>query len=285
MSAHGSASVLFSPISRLPSVILSLPTFITTDVLAADSSLTLGEDAAHHMRVLRLEAGARVQLADGQGSRGVGTVLRIAKRNATVQVNQCEFTDPLPPAHLIVPIADRDRMLWLGEKATELGASSWRPVNFRRSRSVSPRGEGPTFQQRLRGRMQAALEQSGGAWLPVPYPDATVETCIAAAPEGVRLVLARDGAPIVQLLQDQPDVPVTIVLGPEGGMEAQELEAFGAAGFRMASLGTSLLRFETAGVAALSVVRAVGASRAWQGGGGATAASASGAGSDSDASA
>jgi len=236
---------------------VSLPTFITTDPLVAESSLTLGEDAAHHMRVLRLEAGARVRMADGQGSRGVGTVLRVAKRNATVQVDQCEFTDPLPPVHLLVPIADRERMLWLGEKATELGASSWRPVLFKRSRSVAPRGEGPTFQQRLRARMASALEQSGGAWLPVPYPDATVETCIAAAPEGIRLVLELDGIPMVSLLELHRHVPVTIVLGPEGGLEEAEREAFGAAGFRSASLGSSLLRFETAGVAALAVARAV----------------------------
>ena len=236
---------------------MSLPTFISTDQLAAESSLTLGEDAAHHMRVLRLEAGARVRLADGQGSRGTGTVLRVAKRNATVHVNHCEFVEPLPAVHLIIPIADRERMLWLGEKATELAASSWRPVLFKRSRSVSPRGEGPTFQQRLRARMASALEQSGGAWLPVPYPDATVETCIAAAPEGVRVVLAREGEPIVQLLAGDPTMPVTIVLGPEGGIEPAELEVFAAAGFRPASLGSSLLRFETAGVAALAVARSV----------------------------
>lgn len=236
---------------------MSLPTFITTDPLVGDASQTLGEDAAHHMRVLRLETGAQVLLADGQGSRGVGTVLRIAKRNATVQVERTEFTEPLPAVHLIVPIADRERMLWLGEKATELAASSWRPVMFRRSRSVSPRGEGPTFQQKLRARMASALEQSGGAWLPVPYPDATVETCIAAAPEGVRLVLAKDGAPIVNVLQGDPTLPVTIVLGPEGGIEPSEEEAFVAGGFQRASLGASLLRFETAGVAALAVARAV----------------------------
>lgn len=236
---------------------MSLPTFITTDPLVAESNLTLGEDAAHHMRVLRLEAGARVRLADGQGARGIGTVIRIAKRNALVKVDGCEFTEPLSPVHLIVPIADRERMLWLGEKCTELGATSWRPVMFRRSKSVSPRGEGPTFQQRLRARMAAALEQSGGAWLPVPFPDATVETCIAAAPDGVRLVLAQGGVPIVSLIQSEPHVPVTIVLGPEGGLEESEIALFVAAGFAAASLGTSVLRFETAGVAALAVARAL----------------------------
>jgi 16S rRNA (uracil1498-N3)-methyltransferase len=105
--------------------------------------------------------------------------------------------------------------------------------------------------------MASALEQSGGAWLPVPFPDATVETCIAAAPAGVRLVLVREGAPIVPLLPHDPAEPVTIVLGPEGGIEPAEVEQFVAAGFQPASLGSSLLRFETAGVGAIAVARAV----------------------------
>lgn len=236
---------------------MSLPTFLTTDQLATDAMLTLGEDAAHHMRVLRLEAGARVRLADGQGGRGTGTVVRVAKRNATVQVDASEFLEPLPPVHLIVPIADRERMLWLGEKATELGASSWRPVLFKRSRSVNPRGEGPVFQQRLRLRMASALEQSGGAWLPTPFPDSTVETSIAAAPEGVRVVLEKGGASMAELMGADLSAPVTIVLGPEGGLEPSELELFAAAGFRPASLGSSLLRFETAGVAAVAIARGI----------------------------
>ena len=113
------------------------------------------------------------------------------------------------------------------------------------------------FLQKLRARMASALEQSGGAWLPATFPDATVETAIAAAPEGVRLVLNMGGASIAPLLPRDSTTPVTIVLGPEGGFEESELQAFGEAGFRPASLGTSLLRFETAGVAAIAVARAI----------------------------
>ena len=54
----------------------------------------------------------------------------------------------------------------LAEKVTELGVTSWRPVVWRRSKSVSPRGEGPTFQGKVRGRMTSALIQSGSGWLP-----------------------------------------------------------------------------------------------------------------------
>jgi 16S rRNA (uracil1498-N3)-methyltransferase len=59
------------------------------------------------------------------------------------------------------------------------------------------------------------------------------------------------------MLATDPAVPITIVLGPEGGIEPTEVETFVKAGFTPASLGASLLRFETAGVAALAVARAV----------------------------
>jgi hypothetical protein len=81
------------------------------------------------------------------------------------------------PIHFRAPVADRERMLWLAEKATELGVATWQAVRFRRSASVSPRGEGAAFHEKVRARMVSALEQSGGAWLPELMADTTVESC------------------------------------------------------------------------------------------------------------
>src|SRR5690606_26704830 len=157
------------------------------------------------------------------------------------------------PVHLLLPVADRDRMLWLAEKAAELGVTSWRPVLWHRSRSVSPRGEGMTFQGKVRARMISALKQSGGAWLPELHPEATVPHALAAAPDGERIALdgAGEAATTISIR-----APVVIALGPEGGIEPDELEQLAAAGFRLASLGPTTLRFETAGVVALGVARA-----------------------------
>jgi len=144
-------------------------------------------------------------------------------------------------------------MLWLAEKATELGITSWRPVMWRRSKSVSPRGEGSTFQGKVRARMTSALLQSGGAWLPDMFPDASVDRAVSAAPAGTRLVLARDGDPIASVPIGEP---VTIALGPEGGMEADELKTFVDGGFHPVRLAETTLRFETAGIAAIAIVLA-----------------------------
>lgn len=263
---------------------MSTPTFVSADAFAAGQQVTLGEDAAHHMRVRRLDVGTRVALLDGSGTRGEGHIVRLAKRNATVLVESAQSVPQPRAVHLLLPIADKERMLWLAEKATELGASSWRPVQFRRSRSVASRGEGTMFTQKVAARMRSAIEQSGSAWLPAIFPDATVERAIAAAPEGTRIVLDGGGAPLACMAisgspqgaapierpgpssdatcaGSGPDPvvapPIVIVIGPEGGIEADELERFTEAGFATKSIGTAILRFETAAVAALGIVQSL----------------------------
>ena len=228
-----------------------LAVFAAPAPLVAGVAVTLGEDVAHHMRVRRVEAGARVRLVDGEGVIAEGTLVRVTKSTAIVDVLEAAAVLPPPPIHLLVPVADRDRMLWLAEKAAELGLTSWRPVHWRRSRSVSPRGEGPGFQQKVRARMLAALAQSEGAWLPTLYPDATPERAIAATPDGARVLLDPDGPPLGAI----GAAPLTIALGPEGGFDRDERDRLVAAGFTPAALGGNILRFETAGVAALAVAR------------------------------
>lgn len=225
-------------------------TFFASDPLVAGGNVTLPEEAAHHIRVARVAVGDCIALRDGTGKAALGTLVKVSRTSALIEVS--EINEMFRPAaiHLLAPVADRDRMLWLAEKATELGVTSWRPVVWRRSKSVSPRGEGPTFQGKVRARMISALIQSGGGWLPEIFPEATVERAVAAAPLGTRLLLARDGEAMAGVPMK---TPITIALGPEGGIEPIEQNAFIGAAFLPVKLGESTLRFETAGVAALAI--------------------------------
>ncbi len=237
----------------------SVATFFAPDPLEAGQTALLGEEVAHHMRVRRVELGDAVRLVDGVGGRALGTLRRLAKGSAHVEVGASVEQVPHPvDIHLLVPVADRERMLWLAEKVTELGISSWRPVTWKRSRSVSPRGEGAAFHAKVRSRMTGALEQSGRAWLPTLYPDAPLDRALVALPEGGRLLLVAGGVPLLSAMRgdDAPQAPIIIAAGPEGGMEDDEVERFTAAGFRPIGLGDGILRFETAALAALAVLRA-----------------------------
>jgi len=228
----------------------SIPAFFCTEPLLPGRPVTLAEDAAHHMRVARIPPGEVVGLRNGAGMTARGTLVKISRASALVDVLDVHEVDRPSPLHLLPPVADRERMLWLAEKATELGITSWRPVVWRRSKSVSPRGEGSTFQAKVRARMTSALLQSGGAWLPDMFPDASVDRAVSAAPAGTRLVLARDGDPIASVAIGEP---TTIALGPEGGMEPDELKTFVDGGFQPVRLTGTTLRFETAGMAAIAI--------------------------------
>lgn len=224
--------------------------FFVEDTVAVGAQVALSVPDAQHIAVLRLGLGERVGLRDGVGGTASGTLVRLGRKNALVEVDQATQVAPARPIHLLVPVADRDRMLWLAEKAAELNVTSWRPVLWQRSRSVSPRGDGPTFRSKVRSRMIAALLQSRSAWLPEIFPEATIDRAIAAAPEGNRVVLDASGTPFrgVELAE-----PVVIAVGPEGGFEAAELAELAAAGFSARSIGASILRFETAAIAGVSV--------------------------------
>jgi 16S rRNA (uracil1498-N3)-methyltransferase len=218
--------------------------------LVAGGSVTLPEEAAHHIRVTRLAVGDCVALRDGAGKAAIGKLVKVSRSFAVVDVDETNEISRPAPIHLLAPVADRDRMLWLAEKATELGVTSWRPVVWRRSKSVSPRGEGPTFQAKVRARMISALIQSGGGWLPDIFPEATIENAVAAAPLGTRVLLSRDGEPMAGVPMK---APVTIALGPEGGIEQAEKNVFIGAAYLPVKLSESTLRFETAGIAAVAI--------------------------------
>lgn len=232
----------------------TVATFFAAEPLVVGGTVTLSDDAAHHIRVARVAVGECVSLRDGAGKAAVGTLVKASRNSALVDVSEISEIPRGAPIHLLAPVADRERMLWLAEKTVELGLTSWRPVVWRRSKSVSPRGEGPTFQAKVRSRMTSALIQSGGGWLPDIFPEATVERAIAAAPLGTRILLAKDGEPIAGVPMR---VPITIALGPEGGMEQAERDLFIGAAFLPVKLGVSTLRFETAGVVAVAIAAAL----------------------------
>jgi 16S rRNA (uracil1498-N3)-methyltransferase len=230
-------------------------TFYHPEEVVAGSAAALGEDAAHHARVKRLAVGDVIRLTDGCGHLATGSISQVKKAGVEIAVDAVRAVAAPPPIHLCAPIGDRDRMLWLAEKAAELSVASWQSIAFRRSMSVNPRGDGPQFAKKLRSRMVAALEQSGGAWLPEIRPEAHPEE-LHSDGRLVRLVLDPRGAPLLAIVPLGARREAMILLGPEGGIEPDEMKHLMASGWRPARLASTTLRFETAGVAAIAALRA-----------------------------
>ncbi|HTI62194.1 MAG TPA: RsmE family RNA methyltransferase [Gemmatimonadaceae bacterium] len=229
-------------------------TFLVDAGVPAFGVARLSERAAHHARVRRLAVGDRVWLTDGAGTRANAELTVVGQNQLEARVLQVETVDRPRAIHLLAPIADRDRMLWLAEKVTELGIASWQAVRFRRSASVSPRGEGAAFGAKLQARVVSALEQSGGTWLPEILGEVEPDE-IQMPPGAAAFVLDKAGTPIL------PELATTIgdlaiVLGPEGGIEPDEAELLAARGWRSVRLAPTTLRFETAGIAAVAIARA-----------------------------
>lgn len=232
----------------------AIATFFADGALRVGEATRLSESASHHAHVRRLVAGDEIRLTNGAGTRAAAELLPIQRNELHARVTALESVPRTNAIHLLPPVADRDRMLWLGEKATELAIATWQPVRFRRSASVSPRGEGPAFATKLRARMIGALEQSGGAWLPEVREE--IDASAVPVPGGAMgFVLDQRGIRILPELAAATG-DTAFVLGPEGGIEPDELQLLAAAGWRSVRLASTTLRFETAAIAAIAIARA-----------------------------
>jgi 16S rRNA (uracil1498-N3)-methyltransferase len=229
-------------------------TFFTDGISEGASSVTLGGDAAQHAKARRLKEGDAARLVDGKGHIATGRIARIGRGEVQVDVENVRIVAAPRPLELIVPVADKERMLWVAEKSTELQVTRWIPVVFARSRSVSPRGEGAKFAEKVAARMRSALEQSGGAWMPAIAGEHVAQNAFReVGKSGSRVLLDISGAPLSTLPTSDA---FALAVGPEGGLEPEERDAAIESGWLPAAIGATILRFETAAIAGIAIVRA-----------------------------
>ncbi|HZS33810.1 MAG TPA: RsmE family RNA methyltransferase, partial [Methylomirabilota bacterium] len=221
----------------------------------AGALVELDPAEVHHLKVRRVKDGAAVELRDGAGLVGTG-VLRLSGRTARVAVLSSARAPRPVPLRLAVAAGDRERFAWLVEKATELGVSDIFPLETALTRGVASRLRGAQV-ERLRRRALEAVKQCGAAWAPVLHPPEPLERFLGRERDGTLWLADRAGEPPPT---PPPSRPVTILVGPEGGLTEGERAAARDAGYRPVRLAEHVLRFETAAlVAAASVSLARGA--------------------------
>ncbi|MBF5005022.1 16S rRNA (uracil(1498)-N(3))-methyltransferase [Diaphorobacter caeni] len=237
-----------------------MPRFHCSLPLATGADISLPPTAARHVQVLRLQPGDEVTLFDGRGGEYTATVTRMGRSDVDVHVTAHTATEREAPVavHLISGMPANERMDWLVEKATELGAASVQPLAAARSVIKLSGERADKRKERWQAIAVSACEQCGRNRLPVIDAPVSLAEWVkkqpaeALAPGAVRVVLSlREGnRPLRELASGATDV--WILHGPEGGLTQEEEDAAIAAGFAPASLGNRVLRAETAAIASLS---------------------------------
>ena len=231
--------------------------------LSADALVALPPGAARHVQVLRLQPGSALTLFNGAGGEWAARVTRMGRSDVEVRVgaHTAVEREARRPVRLMCGLMASDRMDWLVEKATELGAASLTPVLSERSVLRLAGERAAKKRAHWQAVAVAACEQSGRNRLMDVHKQLTFQELIGAAPSGQRLLLslAEDAQSLHAVMAESaPDAPVHVLSGPEGGLSPAEEAAARNAGFSPVRLGPNVLRAETAPLAALAVLTLAG---------------------------
>jgi 16S rRNA (uracil1498-N3)-methyltransferase len=226
------------------------------DEVTTDRAALTGPHAEHLARVLRAQVGQEFEIATGSGVR-LGRIVSVQAGRIEFALGQDVPEHSLPPVSLILSIFKFDRMEWAIEKCTELGAARIVPAISRRTEAHLAAASAKRWQRWQRVARQAA-EQSRRALAPEILSPLPLSKAVAQE-AGVRIVLSefeRNLSLKDALPSDASANEVILALGPEGGWTADELKLFHESNWTAASLGPTILRAETAAIAALAIAMA-----------------------------
>jgi 16S rRNA (uracil1498-N3)-methyltransferase len=224
-----------------------------TDEVSGDRAALVGEHAQHLVRVLRARVGQEFDII------ALGIVRQA--RITSVEESRVEFElgadVPAPVTQkitLLISIFKFDRMEWAIEKCTELGVARIVPVIAQRTETHLASAAIKRVERWQRIAHQAS-EQSRRASVPEIVPPTKLKDAITAS-TGTRIVLSEleEQGRLRDLISEDASVELTLAFGPEGGWTDPELALFREAGWKSATLGNTILRAETAIIAAVAIV-------------------------------
>ena len=219
--------------------------------------VTFPPDRSHQItRVLRLRPADRVFVLDNQGNRFL-TKLTVIDPNATQGqiIEQVMISnEPVSEVHLFVALTQREKLEWIFQKCTEIGVKQFTPVVTERSLSQEMAAN-PRKLERWSKIVMEAAEQSQRERIPEIHPPLPLVDCLSD-PADYKLVAYEDE----KVLSVSDALPVTVpakvvvLVGPEGGFSAEEIDLLAGQGWRTISLGRRILRMETASIVACTLV-------------------------------
>lgn len=232
--------------------------FVSREDLNNDFLVLTAENASH-AKVLRLKIGEQVIVCDGQGNECICTVsdVNLQQISLVVDRRQNSSTEPKVNASIYMAFAKGDKLEHVIQKATELGA--YEIVAFPSARCVS-KPDDKSLKKKLERWQRiaaSAAEQSGRGLVPhVIVLGSYTEALNRAKQADISILFYENerATTLRMVLQARSYSTISLLTGPEGGLEPKEVEQALAAGLQVCTLGTRILRCETAPLCALSAV-------------------------------
>ncbi len=215
------------------------------------------------LRVLRLRVGDEIILLDNQGFEYRTTIERLETSAATGRILEQTACagEPSIALTLFQCALKGDRMEWVLQKGTELGVSAFVPVISERT-VVRPASAIERKYERWHSIVREAAEQCGRGKLPLLLPPLSWQQAVQQANESVRLVPweeAANTASFTAIVKDSFGIGqavrnVSLLIGPEGGISAEEVASAQEFGWRTVTLGPRILRAETAAIVSITAL-------------------------------
>jgi len=232
--------------------------FVSQDELLPEFIVLTGENAAH-AKVLRLKSGEKVLVCDGKGNECVCTVSDVSTGQVSLVVDhrQASTTEACVKASIYMAFSKGDKLEHVIQKATELGA--YEIVAFPSARCVS-RPDDKSLKKKLERWQKiaaSAAEQSGRGCVPQVLAVGSYLEALERSMQADLSILFYENERATTLrmaLEAKQFQSISLLTGPEGGLEPREVDQAKDAGINICTLGSRILRCETAPLCALSAV-------------------------------
>lgn len=227
----------------------------------SERRVTFGEEESHHIaRVLRMEPGETIEVFDGFGQE---YVCRISVVEPQVEAEVIEKINTLVESPIGISLAQAlikfDKFDFVVQKATELGVVAIYPIASERTEIKLAPQKASDRVERWRKIAQEAAKQSRRSVIPLIHPIERIEPFLAKdqmRPKKLKAMPTEHrGIGFKDLLKQRRFTDVSLLVGPEGGWSEKDLQAASAAGYLFVSLGKRILRTETAGLVAITIVQ------------------------------
>jgi 16S rRNA (uracil1498-N3)-methyltransferase len=237
--------------------VTTAPLFLVDALPPGDTGVLDGPEGRHAATVKRLRAGEELLLADGRGGLARAVVEDVARDALALRVvDRSLLPSPVPRVVLAQALVKGDRGELAVELATEAGVDAvlpWRAARCVARWEAGPRGERALA--RWRTTVREAAKQARRPWVPVvdePVTTAVLATRVTDA--ALALVLHESADQGIGDVALPADGDLLLVVGPEGGIADEELDALVTAGARAVRLGPEVLRASTAAAVALGAL-------------------------------